>query len=316
MTTQAAAPELSCYTAALLPYLESERPDVHAEFAAAIRLAVRTDLPEGGMAFSHHTRIDVDAHGTGLVHRSAPGWEAARAALTEEVSRRGRAIAVGNTRYLPWSPAYGGTETPHWLLVEALGDGRWAVQDPFQALTPYGAHDPWAGTLTDTELRAALTPAAALSTQAVHRDRYALGEETDPADPRNYRWLERAEVLRRPAGEGAWVEGAAALRHVAERVCHDPQALAAHADDLWTAARHQRHRLAARTTGAQPSQAVRRTADAWAELPRAARFATASAARGRPRPALVERAFTELFAALRALETTATSHPKDLSHER
>ncbi|MFD8260124.1 hypothetical protein ACFV19_14555 [Streptomyces griseoluteus] len=315
MTAEAAAPELSCYTAALLPYLETERPAVHAEFATAIRLAVRTDPAEGGMAFSHHTRIDVDADGTGLVHRSATDWERARAALSEEAGRRGRVIAVGNTRYLPWSPAYGGTETPHWLLVEPLTDGRWAVHDPFQALTPHGAHTPWAGTLTDAELRTALTPPTALSAQAANRDRYALGEEGSPAEARHYRWLERTRAVRPPADEGRWVTGALALCHVAERVCHDPQALAAHADDLWTAARHQRYRLTAPGTRAGTPQAVQRATVAWAELPRAARFATASAARGRPRPSVVERAFAELLEALRALETTAPSHSKDLSHE-
>ncbi|CAL9655844.1 hypothetical protein [Streptomyces sp. Tu 3180] len=314
MTTEAAAPELSCYTAALLPYLEPERPAVHAEFAAAIRLAVRTDPPEGGTAFSHHARIDVDAHGTGLVHRSAAGWEAAREALSREAGLRGRVIAVGNTRHLPWSPAYGGTQTPHWLLVEALSDGRWAVCDPFQALTPHGVHTPWSGTLSDAELRTALTPPTALTPQAANRDRYALGEESDPADAREYRWLERAGTVRRPAGEGHWVHGADALRHVAERVCHDPSALAAHADDLWTAARHQRYRLAA--LGAGTPRAAERAAAAWAELPRAARFVTASAARGRPRPAVIERAFTELLDALRDLETTATSWTEDLSHGR
>ncbi|MEU6556715.1 hypothetical protein ABZ915_41705 [Streptomyces sp. NPDC046915] len=316
MTTEAAAPELSCYTAALLPYLKTERPSAHTEFAAAIRLAVRTDPTEGGMAFSHHTRIDVDAHGTGLTHRSAAAWETARAALAGEAARRGRLIAVGNTRYLPWSPAYGGTETPHWLLVEALADGRWAVRDPFQALTPHGAHNPWAGTLTDAELRTALTPPAALTGQAANRDRYALGEEDAPADAGEYRWLERAAAVRRPVGAGHWVHGDAALRHVAARVCGDPRALAAHADDLWTAARHQRYRLAALGEGAGAPEAVGRAAAAWAELPRAARFATASADRGRPRPAVIERAFTELLDALRDLETTAIKRTEDLSHER
>ncbi|WP_016908596.1 hypothetical protein, partial [Streptomyces xiaopingdaonensis] len=238
MTT---APELSCYTASLVAYLEPERPDAGRELADAVRLSVRTDPPEGELAFAHHARVDVDERGEGLAYRGSGSWDTTREALAEESARRGRALAVGNTRHLPWSPS-GGNETPHWLLVAAHADGRWAVRDTFDATTPHGTHAPWEGVVSDAELRVLLTPPSALSPQAANRDRYALGREVPlpPAD--GYRWLERVAVRGGAEGEGGadgaapghWVHGTAAvLRRVAERVCGDPAALAAHADDLW-----------------------------------------------------------------------------------
>jgi hypothetical protein len=297
--------ELSCYTANLVPYLEPDRPAVRAELADAVRLSVRTDPPEGSMAFTHHDPVDVDAEGRGLAYRGSDSWDAARQALLEESRRRGRVLAVGNTRYLPWSPSYGGAETPHWLLVARDTDGRWTVRDTFHALTPHGAHEPWQGRLTDTELCTLLTPPTALTAEAANRDRYALGREV-PTTAGGFRWLEPAAVRDGPADAepGRWIRGTAAvLRHVADRVCRDAAALACHADDLWTACRHQRYRLTAgRSAGTAQAAAVRRAAAAWAELPRAVRFAVASAERGRPRPALVERAFAELTDAVEELE--------------
>ncbi|MER7839432.1 hypothetical protein ABTY98_27010 [Streptomyces sp. NPDC096040] len=309
MTT---APELSCYTAALVSYLEPDRPHAGAELADAVGLSVRTDPTEGTLAFTHHDRVDVDGEGLGLAYRGAGSWDAAREALLAESRRRGRVLAVGNTRHLPWSPSYGGGETPHWLLVTRADDGQWAVRDAFEALTPHGAHAPWEGLVSDAGLRALLTPPTALTPEAANRDRYALGREVPLPAADGYRWLERAAVEDGPGGAGAghWVHGTVAvLRHITDRLCRDAVALAAHADDLWTAARHQRHRLAAgRDARRADAEAVRRAAAAWAELPRAVRFSVASAERGRPRPAVVQKAFAELVDAVEELETKDGPH--------
>jgi hypothetical protein len=304
MTT---APELSCYTAALVCYLEPDRPRIGAELADAVTLSVRTDPAGGTLAFTHHDRVDVDGRGRGLAYRGSGSWDTARRALLAQSRRRGRVLAVGNTRYLPWSPSYGAGETPHWLLVAARSGGQWSVRDPFEAMTPHGAHVPWEGVVDDDGLRTLLTPPTALTPQAADRDRYALGREVPLPAADGYRWLERATLQDRPqgAGSGHWVHGTlAALRHLADRLCRDATALAAHADDLWTAARHQRHRLAAgREARTADASAVHRAAAAWAELPRAVRFSVASAERGRPRPAVVEKAFAELVDAVENLET-------------
>ncbi|WP_030823984.1 hypothetical protein [Streptomyces hygroscopicus] len=288
--------ELSCYTANLVAYLRPRAPGIATDLAAAIRLSVRTDPPGGGLAFSHHTRVDIDAGGHGLAYRGADDWERARDALTAELERAGRVLAVGNTRHIPWSPAHERAETPHWVLLSGRFDGTWSVTDDFAALTPHGEHAPHTGLLDDDELRAVLTPLADITPVAADRDRYALGECTALPPATGYRWLEHTALPpRAEEPEGSWIHGVVpALRAVAERVCGHDEALARHADDLWTAARHQRFRLAQHAPG--PDAAARAAAaTAWEELPRAARFAVASAARGRPRHALVDRAFARLL---------------------
>ncbi|MEU7584316.1 hypothetical protein AB0B50_42815 [Streptomyces sp. NPDC041068] len=319
--------ELSCYTANLVAYLEAGNPDIARDLAAAVRLSVRTDPPEGGLAFSHHTRVDRDGSGRALAYRGAPDWSEARAALTAELDRHGRVLLVGNTRFLPWSPAYERSETPHWLLVQRDADDMWSVRDDFEALTPHGEQAPYSGQFDDEGLRRLATPPEGMTPEAANRDRYALGLPVDLPSPTGYRWLvvtdpeteaeTEAETgaatdAAADAEQGAWVHGTApALRCVAERLCADDGALARHADDVWTASRHQRHRLALLpAAGDKEAAAAAEAAAAWGELPRAVRFAIASAERGRPRRALVEKAFTAVLDAVERLEDTkgGTTH--------
>lgn len=275
--------ELSCYTANLVPFLDNTAAH---DLAHAIRLAVRTDLP-GELAFSHHTRIDVDPSGKRLAYRGAPDWASARDALDAEVTRHGRVLAVGDTRHIPWSPQFGRRSTPHWLLLTRSG-GTWRVDDHFAALTPYGEQLPCGRGCDDATLRDLLTPPGSVAPEAVSRDRYALGEETGLPPYSGYRWLEWTDENPAPRA-GTWIHGVApALRWLAE-VCADLEALERCADDLWTAARHQRYRLAVL---AEPDGAE---ATAWAELPKTVRFVLESAARGRPRPAMVANAFARLI---------------------
>jgi hypothetical protein len=279
--------ELSCYTTNLVAFLDN------ADLAHAIRLAVRTDLPNGELAFSHHTRVDRDRAGRRLAYRGAPTWEQTRRALQAEVTRHGRVLAVGNTRHLPWSPLFGRRETPHWLLVSRTPTA-WLVTDHFAALTPHGEQKPCARHCHDAELRDLLTPPTALAPEAVNRDRYALGEEVELPPYTGYRWLEWADDAD-PPELGTWIHGVVpVLRHVAVKVCEDTAALERCADDLWTAARHQRHRL---STLDEPRNAE---AAAWAELPKTIRFALESAARGRPRPTMVATAFRRVISVVEA----------------
>jgi hypothetical protein len=241
------------------------------------------------------------------VYRGADDWPEARAALRTELERHGRVLAVGNTRYIPWSPSYGGGETPHWVLLSRYTDGEWTVTDDFAALTPHGGQDPYAGLLDGQELRRILSPPDAVTPEAANRDRYALGQEVRLPAVAGYRWLERTAVERSAVAAepaGAWVHGLVpALRFVANRVCSDGAVLARYADDLWTASRHQRYRLAADSAaGKADPEVVARAADSWAELPRAVRFAVASAERGRFRAGLVEKAFTRVLDTMVRLE--------------
>ncbi|MFG2942378.1 hypothetical protein [Streptomyces sp. NPDC048282] len=291
--------ELSCYTAGLVAYLEPRVPDIRDRLAAAVRLRVRTDPPDGGLAFSHHARVDIDHRGRGLVHRGADDWAAARAALDAELSRHGSVLAVGNTRHIPWSPSYGGAETSHWVVLRRHGDAGWHVRDDFDALTPHGTQTAYEGLLDDAELRALLTPLSRTTAQAVSRDRHALGEATELAPYTGYRWLELSDTPDPAAPEGTWVEGLLpALRLVADTVCADPDALARHADDIWTCARHQRFRLASRPEAAGAAEA----AAAWGSLPQAVRFGIASAERGRYREGVVRTAFDQLISSVEHLE--------------
>ncbi|WP_199742337.1 hypothetical protein [Streptomyces triticirhizae] len=285
--------ELSCYTTSLVAALAGRVPDPGLRLAHAVRLAVRTDLPDGQLAFRHHARIDVAADGHRLRPRSAPDWPATVAGLTAALAA-GPVIAVGNTRTVRWSPSFGGGVTSHWLVVEERRADRWRVSDDFAALLPDGEQLPFAGWLDDEELRTALTPTGPLPPEIARRDRYALGEPVPQPPATDHRWLAWEPAgPPEPAREGVWLEDTLpALAWVAGRFADDPTALARHADDLWAAARHHRHRLAALTrAGRLPREPAERAADAWAELPRALRFALASAERGRPRPALVARAF-------------------------
>ncbi|MET9831675.1 hypothetical protein ABZ078_20755 [Streptomyces sp. NPDC006385] len=292
--------ELSCYTAGLVAYLEPQVPDIRDRLAAAVRLRVRTDPPDGGLAFSHHARVDIDGRGRGLVHRGADDWAAARAALDAELARHGAVLAVGNTRHIPWSPSYGGAQTSHWVVLRRHGDATWHVRDDFDALTPHGTQTAYEGLLDDAELQALLTPLSSTTAQAVSRDRHALGEAAELAPYTGYRWLELGDTPDRSTPEGTWVDGPLpALRLVADTVCADPDALTRYADDIWTAARHQRFRLASRPEAA----GVAAAAAAWGSLPQAVRFGIASAERGRYREGVVRQAFEQLIGTVERLES-------------
>jgi hypothetical protein len=277
---------LSCYTVNLIAHLSREDPAAEARLAAAVRLSVRLDAPGGGLAFSQHERI-----APGLGYRAHPDWAAARAALAAEFARRGGVLAVASTRHVPWSPGFGRADTPHWVRLAARDGDRWLVVDDFDALLPLGRQEPYRGWTDDAGLRALLTPLPALPAALHARDVYALGAAIEVPPPGAYRWLEYG-AGRPLAEEGSWVHGtAAALAALRDRLATDPDALRAHAEDLWAAGRHHQYR--------DPSG--KRASAAWSELARAVRFAVQSAERGRPRPSLVRRAFDQVLGVEREL---------------
>lgn len=277
-------PALSCYTTCLVAYLAAFHLDAPSRFAAAVHLAVRTDLPDGLIAFSHHRRVDRLA-GHQLGYDSALSWEAARDAIGREARARGAVIVVASTAAVPWSPHTAAHTAPHWLLVRHEPSGRWLIDDPFAAILPHGEQHPFSGALTDPELCGILRPALPDSRQSHLRDCYALGERVTAPPPDRFRWLhlEAAAALQPPVPEGRWLRTApSSLRWLAERLSSDPAALGECLDDLWAASRHQAFAL-----GAYRSSQATALAEAWTSLPRALRFAAASARRGRPRPGLV-----------------------------
>lgn len=291
-------PPLSCYTTALVDHLGPGAAD---RLADAVHLWVRVDDPDKSLAFSHHDRID-----EGLAYDGAGDWTSARRELQEQLARHRSVIVVGNAFHLPWSPHHGERPVAHWFLLRGHGDDSWHVGDGFTALMPGGEQRPFEGRLGDAVLRKAMTPLGRLDPHQHNRDVYALGAPTDVGDPDRYRWL-------RPGGGGAaewpgeWLRDLpAVLAALRDRFVADEQALHQHADDLWAAARHHAHKLARRQ--GDPGSAAGRAEHAaqvpgwaaaqaagWAQLPKALRFASDSARRGRHRGGVVTEAFDTLI---------------------
>lgn len=279
--------DLSCYTSNLAAYLAPGRPHLRAELADAVRLAVRPATS----AISHHRRID-DGR---LEYRGTEQWAEAEAALAAECETRGAVLAVANTGHLPWSPGFRQSAAPHWVLLTGRAGGRWSVADHFAATTPRGDHRPYAGEVSADDLRVLLTPVATVPGEVANRDRYALGAAVPVPPPSQYRWLTRTAGTGYPAEPG-WLTGRDAVVHLAA-LADDQDRLAALADDLWAASRHQLFRQRVRSAAGLADPAATAVAEAaWEELPRALRFAVQSAARGRPRPGVVRAAFDRVAA--------------------
>ncbi|MGK5543257.1 hypothetical protein ACSNOH_00650 [Streptomyces sp. URMC 127] len=304
----ATMPDLSCYTTNLIAYLTPDVPGARRRLAEGIRLAVRTDLPPGELAFSHHPRVDTTADGRELAYRGAADWPAARGALLDALHRERRVLAVGNTRHLPWSAAHGQADAPHWLLIRDHRDDRWLIADHFAALTPFGDQEPYLGWISDAELATALAPLPGPAPEVTRRDRLALGQEITLPPAGHYRWLDRQPATQTPGaapGPGTWeLDLEASLTRIAGVFRTDPTALARYVDDLWAAARHHTYQLAFAVTdaGLDPERAAAASA-AWGELPKTLRFAAQSAARGRPRPGVVDRSIEALLTSHQALTT-------------
>jgi len=280
---------LSCYTTNLVGHLRRENPSIEREFACAVNLSVRTDLPDGMLAFTQHHRID-----SSLGYRGASTWGEARDELIAEFKRYGDVLAVANTRNLPWSPTYrsGSEDIPHWIRLTDQTGRRWRVTDEFNALLPQGEQHPHDDWVDDRELCAMLTPLPPLPPEIHYRDIHALGDTLDVPPPHCYRWLARC-FGDSPPHSGRWIMGTTAtLRYLAGRFTEDLDALRRHTEDLWAAGRHHQYRFA-------HNDAV---STAWGELSRSLRFAIQSADRGRPRPTLVCRAFEQILSSTSALE--------------
>jgi hypothetical protein len=293
-------PELSCYTTNLVACLEPDDPCVKSRLAHAVRLAVRLDGGDGDLVFSQHTRVDDSAGHAPLGYRGAANWATAAVDLEAELARSGRVLAVADTFHLPWSPAHEVAHSPHWLLLLDRRDDRWLVADHFRALTPLGAQEPFLGWLDDAALELALAPHAPWPAEIANRDRYALGAAVEPVHADSFRWVARTtgEVPAAPAANpGEWTcDLPEVLAHVSGVLAEDQTAAARYGDDLWAASRHYTYRLEVlAANGEICAEAAAAAALSWGELPKVVRFAAESAARGRPRAALLQRTFEDLL---------------------
>lgn len=294
---------LSCYTANLAGYLACELPDVGRWLAESVRLAVRTDLPGGELAFSHHSYpLDRLADGARLRYATAADAADVVAGLTAELRGHGRVLVVTDSARLPWSPALGaGPPAPHWLLVDASRDDGWQVHDAFAGLLAAGQQRPHTGWLSTAGLLSAMLPPPRWSAEQQRRNTLAFGFPVPVPAGSARQWLRRVPDDSLAAElPGSWlVDADAVLPFLAALVAGQPEQVARYLDDLWSAAAHRvfRYSWLARRPGGSAAERDRLAAagDAWARLPAALRFAVDSARRGRPRASLVAATFEHLL---------------------
>ncbi|MEV7897721.1 hypothetical protein [Streptomyces cyaneofuscatus] len=298
---------LSCYTENLAGYLSARTPGSTDLLARSVRLAVD---PATG-AFSHHDRaLNNLPGGRRLAYRGAIDAESALAGIDAELAEHGRVLVIADSGSLPWLTGSADDHAPHLLLVDGLGpDGHRHVVDGFTALFSNGSQDPFAGSVSDEELKDMLAFPHGLS--PVHRTRNALafGFPVAPPAYETYQWLvEERGTTKEELPGGPWLTGVAALEESARLLLADMDGDGSRGllEDIWAAAQHHIFRDAhLLTAGTELSsaelQTVRSSTAKWRELPRVLRFAANSARRGRPRPSLV----TGAFATLAELEAAA-----------
>lgn len=280
---------LSCYTSNLAGYQAGEFADTVDRFADSVRIAVRKDLPEGELAFSHH-RVPLERlpDGTRLAWATAPA-DGVVDRIDAELRRYGRVLVVTDNAALPWSPSTNGTaHAPHWLLVDDRRGDDWHVVDGFRGLLPAGEQEPYAGWLGTAGLLAVMTPPSSWRPEQDRRNALAFGFWMPPPVGAQPQWLVRMDGTgNKPELPGAWLlDEGAALEFLRDHVVARPLAVGAHLDDLWAVAQHRTFRY--RHLG--DNEAVQ----AWSDLPRALRFVVESARRGRPRSALARTTFEHL----------------------
>ena len=262
--------ELSCYTANLAAYLGR---DALERIAQSVRLAVRTDLGEDLLAFSHH-RVPLDDGR--LEVKGAGDAGAALEAIAAEVERSGRCLVVANTGFLDWSSAGPDGQAPHLLLVDGVRGDEWHAVDRFKALLPSGGEQrPFTGWISTAALARFLTPIVPLPPEQRLRNRLAFGFPRPLPEDGQYQWLERTERPERT------------------RLL----------DDMWAAAQHHAFRYAYLLATSEERPVLAEARRLWRDLPMALRFAVDLARRGRHRPTLI----ASTFAALRRVEREAAT---------
>jgi hypothetical protein len=290
---------LSCFTANLATYLERTVPDPSAVVARSVRLAVRV-TPGAPVAFSHHA-TDLGSLGSTCFLRYAAAPQAAEfiERIDELLRTDGQALVVTYAGPMSWSLAEPADSAPHFVRITAREGDRWEIDDRFSALLPAGVQQPFRGEVETTALLAAATAPAELPPEQGVRKEHALGVPV-PVPAGGYQWL---APTGDPAGTGAveppgWLIGTlSVIDHLTafygDFTAHPERARLV--DDMWAAAQHHafryHHLLNQAPLSATEREAATSARRAWEDLPLALFYAANAAARGKPRPGVVPKAF-------------------------
>lgn len=291
------ASALSCFTANLATYLEAFDPDPLRRIATTIRLAVRTGSPA---AFAHHA-TDLGRLGPDRCLRYAATADGSTYLqnLDRALRADGQVLIVAYAGAMPWSLAEAPDPAPHFVRLAGRDGDRWEVDDRFSALLPAGVQRPFHDWVSTVDLMTAATPPAALPPEQVLRKEHAFGLPVSLPSG-DYQWLEpvagpspTADV--RPPG---WIVDTVPVLEHLTTFYGDVAAYPGRArlvDDMWAAAQHHTFRYGHLLSHSPLSASEREDAEAavkaWNDLPLALFYAANAAARGKPRPAVVPKAF-------------------------
>jgi hypothetical protein len=319
------AEALSCYTANLASYLTRHRDDALDHVARSVRLAVRADLPDDGIAFSHHAvPLNVLDDQTRLVYAGHRDAAIALHAVACELAEHGQALVVSNTATMGWSVTNGGSPAPHFLLVDGSRPDAWHIDDRFTALRPGGEQQrPFTGWISTDVLLRGLTPITPLPAHHRRRNQHAFGFPVPLPPDGSYQWLAQAEPAVEQALSDEWVTDIEAVLDLLEGFWSALPARPERSrvlDDIWAASQHHtfryaRLRCATGITGPDAS-ALDLAIEAWRDLPMALHFAALSARRDRPRGSLVTSTFARLRQAELAAHEVATASFSTIGSQR
>lgn len=311
--TRLEAGQLSCFTANLSGYLTGRQADPLSRIARSVRLAIRVDLPDDLVAFSHHGTPLCDlGDGRRLRYRGTATATEVPQRLQHELSAEDDLLVVTYAGTMAWSPADAHDQAPHFVLVTGRRGDRWRVLDEFSALLPAGRQRPFHGWVSTADLTGAMTPRTDLDAVHLQRLRHAFGTAV-PVPPERYQWLSPARDDPRPLPSApAWRTDSELVLVWLTEFFAQLESRATFIDDMWAAAQHHtfryRHLIRHRPLRPAEHELVTSAVRAWTDLPMALRFAADSAARGRPRPALVRTTFDHLRTAERRCADLLASH--------
>lgn len=315
------AEALSCYTANLATYLSGCREDALDHVARSVRLAVRADLSDDNLAFSHHAvPLNVIDDHSQLAYAAEPDPARALDGVARELADRGQVLVVSNTATMDWSVwSSRPSAAPHFLLIDGSRRGAWHVDDRFAAIHPGGEQRPFAGWISSAALLRCLTPITPLPAHLRLRNQHAFGFPVPLPPDGCYTWLARVPALerdRRARLPSPWVTGIAEVLDLLEGFW---SALPARPDrsrvidDIWAASQHHAFRYArlrsAVALAGSDANALDLGVRAWRDLPMAMHFVVQSTRRGRNRDSLIASTFNRLRQAeLAAHEVAAASY--------